>query len=196
MSSILHSRPRPRMRGEPFDPWRRAVDVRVGNHRGAGRKGTPVRNAVKTSGLLAALALATIGLAACGSGGGTSAGSGSTASSAAGSSAAGSASGASLKTASTKLGTVVVDSAGKTVYEFDKDTKGSGKSACSGACIGLWPAVTASGTPTVSGVTGTVGTITRDDGTKQVTLNGRPLYTFSGDSAAGDTTGQGYMGIW
>jgi predicted lipoprotein with Yx(FWY)xxD motif len=156
-----------------------------------------VRNAVKTSGLLATLALGTIGLAACGPGGGSyGASSGSTTSKVAGSSAAGSVSGASLKTASTSLGTILVDSSGKTIYEFDKDSKGSGKSACSGACAGLWPAVTASGTPTVSGVTGTVGTITRDDGTKQVTLNGRPLYTFSGDSAAGDTTGQGYMGIW
>lgn len=150
-----------------------------------------------TSGLLAALALGTLGLAACGPGGGTYGSSGATGAKAAVSSASsGTVNAAVLKTASTKLGSVVVDGAGKTIYEFDKDTKGSGKSACTGGCAGLWPAVTASSTPTLSGVTGTVGTITRDDGTKQVTLNGRPLYTYAGDAKPGDVTGQGYGGIW
>lgn len=153
----------------------------------------------RTSGLLAALALGTLGLAACGGGGGGGGygSSGTTGSTAAvSSSSSGTMAAAALKTASTKLGAVVVDGAGRTVYEFDKDTKGSGKSACSGGCASLWPAVTASGTPTLTGVSGTVGTITRTDGTKQVTLNGRPLYTYSGDSKAGDVTGQGYGGIW
>jgi predicted lipoprotein with Yx(FWY)xxD motif len=158
----------------------------------------------RTSGLLAGLALGILGLTACGPGG-SYAGSGSTPSSAAaggstGSSAGGSTGGtvaeSALKTATTSVGTVVVDGAGKTVYEYDKDTKGSGTSACYAGCDGLWPAVTASGTPTLTGVTGTVGTITRTDGTKQVTLNGRPLYTYAGDAAAGDATGQGYLGIW
>jgi predicted lipoprotein with Yx(FWY)xxD motif len=45
-------------------------------------------------------------------------------------------------------------------------------------------------------VTGTIGTITRSDGTKQVTLDGRPLYTYSGDTGAGTVTGQGVKGIW
>jgi predicted lipoprotein with Yx(FWY)xxD motif len=53
-----------------------------------------------------------------------------------------------------------------------------------------------SDSPAVDGVTGHVGTITRDDGTRQVTLNGLPLYTFAGDAAAGDTTGQGKQGFW
>jgi len=151
----------------------------------------------RTAGLLAALALGILGLAACGSGG-SYGGSGSTTSKPAASSSSSSAAGAvALKTASTKLGTVVVDGAGKTVYVFDKDTKGSGKSVCTGGCAGLWPAVKATGgTPTATGVMGTVGTITRDDGTKQVTLDGRPLYTYSGDAAAGDVAGQGFMGIW
>jgi predicted lipoprotein with Yx(FWY)xxD motif len=153
--------------------------------------------ASRTPGLLAALALGVVGLAACGPGGGSYGSSGSTTSKAAASSSSGTVGAAALKTGSTKLGTVVVDSSGKTVYEFDKDTAGSGKSACTGGCAGLWPAVPAiGGTPTVTGVSGAVGTITRDDGTKQVTLNGRPLYTYSGDAAAGDVAGQGFMGIW
>jgi len=157
----------------------------------------------RTSGLLAALALGTLGLAACGSSGsgGAYGSSGTTGSTAAASSASsgtssGTVAAGALKTASTSLGTVVVDGAGMTVYEFDKDTKGSGKSACTGGCASLWPAVTASGTPTLTGVSGTVGTITRADGTKQVTLNGHPLYTYANDAKPGDVTGQGVAGIW
>ncbi|MGZ4507574.1 MAG: COG4315 family predicted lipoprotein [Blastococcus sp.] len=154
----------------------------------------------RASGLIGVLALGALGLAACG-GGGTSYGSSGTTSSGATQSAAGStgaaaAGGTALKTASTSLGTVVVDSSGRTVYFFDKDTANSGKSACSGGCAGLWPAVSASGTPAVTGVTAKVGTITRSDGTKQVTLDGHPIYTYSGDSKPGDVAGQGVMGIW
>jgi predicted lipoprotein with Yx(FWY)xxD motif len=102
-----------------------------------------------------------------------------------------------LKTASTTLGTVVVDGKGLTVYVFDKDTADSGKSVCSGQCAAIWPAViTTSSSPRVDGVTGTVGTIPALSGGRQVTLDGLPLYTFSGDSSAGDVKGQGYMGIW
>jgi predicted lipoprotein with Yx(FWY)xxD motif len=102
-----------------------------------------------------------------------------------------------LKTASTSLGTVVVTSAGKTVYAFDKDTKNSGMSACNAGCSGLWPAVTATdSSPTATGVSAKLGTITRSDGSKQITLDGRPLYTYSGDSGAGAVAGQGFMKIW
>jgi predicted lipoprotein with Yx(FWY)xxD motif len=92
------------------------------------------------------------------------------------------------------VGTVLVaGSNGMTVYTFTKDTKGSGTSACTGACIQKWPAltVTAGSKPVAgSGVTGTLATITRpDDGSLQVTYNGLPLYFFSGDSAAGDANG-------
>jgi predicted lipoprotein with Yx(FWY)xxD motif len=154
-------------------------------------------NASRTAGLLTTLAAAGLALAACGG----SSGSGGTASgqtSAAGtSSAAAVATGAVLKTASTSLGTVVVTGAGKTVYAFDKDTKNSGKSVCNTGCIGLWPAVTTtSGSPTAAGVSAKLGTITRADGTKQITLDGRPLYTYAGDSGAGAVSGQGVKGIW
>jgi predicted lipoprotein with Yx(FWY)xxD motif len=84
-----------------------------------------------------------------------------------------------------------------TVYSFKKDVKDSGKSNCSGVCLALWPAVVApSINPQVDGVTGTVGTITRDDGTMQVTVNGLPVYTYAKDSAAGDVSGQGVGGVW
>ncbi|HEY0120032.1 MAG TPA: hypothetical protein VGC04_14750 [Cellulomonas sp.] len=107
------------------------------------------------------------------------------------------ASGTSLATASTGLGTIVVDGKGMTVYQFDKDTQGAGSSACTGQCATQWPAVPGGAAmPSVDGVTGTVGTITGTDGQPQLTLNGWPLYYYAGDSAAGDTKGQGVGGIW
>lgn len=92
------------------------------------------------------------------------------------------------------VGTLVVASSnGMTVYTFDKDVADSGTSACTGGCIAKWPALTvpAGSTPTgASGVTGKLGTITRaDDSTLQVTYNGKPLYFFAGDKAAGDSNG-------
>jgi predicted lipoprotein with Yx(FWY)xxD motif len=102
-----------------------------------------------------------------------------------------------LSTADSALGEIVVDGSGMTVYVFDRDTAGSGKSACSGQCLAAWPAVTAdSDTPAVDGVDGDVGTLIRDDGTRQVTLDGLPLYTYAPDAQAGDVTGQGVQGVW
>ncbi len=82
-----------------------------------------------------------------------------------------------------------------TVYAFDQDVANSGSSACTAtdACITTWPALTvpAGTTPTGgSGLSGTIGTITRaDSGVLQVTYNGVPLYFFSGDGAVGDSNG-------
>ncbi len=102
-----------------------------------------------------------------------------------------------LGTESTSLGTVVVDSTKMTVYVFDKDSQGATSSSCTGGCATNWPAVEAdSATPQVTGVTGTVATITGTDGKLQVTLNGWPLYRFAGDSAPRDVKGQGVGGIW
>jgi predicted lipoprotein with Yx(FWY)xxD motif len=90
-------------------------------------------------------------------------------------------------------GTVLVDGDdGMTVYIFTKDVKDSGKSNCTVGCIDTWPALTvaAGATPTGgTGVTGKLGTITRDDGTLQVTYNGLPLYYFKNDKAPGDANG-------
>jgi predicted lipoprotein with Yx(FWY)xxD motif len=91
------------------------------------------------------------------------------------------------------IGTVLVAANGMTVYTFTKDTKDSGKSVCKDACLTKWPALTvaAGGSPTAgAGVTGKLGTITRDDnGAIQVTYNGLPLYFFSNDKVPGDAAG-------
>ena len=102
--------------------------------------------------------------------------------------------GDTLDTASVgSLGTVVVAGNGMTVYTYVNDVKDSKASACTGACLTTWPAVTVptGATPTAgAGVIGTLGTFTRaDDGTTQVTYNGLPVYYFSGDSAPGDGNG-------
>ena len=91
-------------------------------------------------------------------------------------------------------GTVLAaGSNGMTIYTFTNDKADSGTSACTGACLVKWPALTvpAGTTPTGGpGVTGKLGTITRaDDGTLEVTYNGLPLYFYTGDKAPGDTTG-------
>lgn len=138
-------------------------------------------------------------LAACGSSaGGTStsgqaAGGGSGAATGGGSSMAVSA----LMTRSTSLGSVVTDGNGRTLYKFDKDKQDATSSACTGVCLSLWPpAYEASSMPKLTGVTGKVATITGPSGQKQLTLNGWPLYFYSGDSSAGDVTGQNFQGIW
>ena len=89
------------------------------------------------------------------------------------------------------LGKILVDSQGRTVYLFTKDSGTT--STCSGACAVQWPPFTASGKPTVGvGLTASkVGTTARSDGKTQVTYNGHPLYRFAGDQSPGDTAGQG-----
>ena len=152
-----------------------------------------------------AAAVVAVALAGCSSGGGSGSGSSGygappaseSPSASASASSGSSASGAALATASSSLGEIVVDGKGMTVYMYDKDTQGSGASTCTGQCATNWPAVTTeSTTPVVEGVTGDVGTITGVNGATQVTLDGWPLYTYVGDSAAGDTNGQGVGGIW
>ena len=99
-----------------------------------------------------------------------------------------------LKTENTKVGTVLTDAKGLTLYWFAKDT--SANSACIGACAAAWPPVT--GMPqAASGVmlTGKLGEIKRPDGTMQATYNGHPLYTFEGDTAPGQTKGNGLTGF-
>ena len=98
---------------------------------------------------------------------------------------------------STKYGKYLVGEDGKTLYLFTPDTET--KSNCNGACAASWPPFTLEGSETVkggTGVTGTFGSITRDDGGKQVTYAGHALYYYSGDKAAGDTNGQGLFDKW
>jgi len=101
-----------------------------------------------------------------------------------------------VATASTKLGTVLVDSAGMTLYTSAGDTT-PGTSSCSGQCATAWPPLAVTGTPTYAAdlTASKFTTITRADGTKQLAYNGKPLYGFQGDSGPGDTTGQGVAGF-
>ncbi|MCR6490036.1 hypothetical protein M8542_45215 [Amycolatopsis sp. OK19-0408] len=96
------------------------------------------------------------------------------------------------------LGAAVTDAAGKTLYRFDKDTTQPPTSNCDGACATSWPpALAGEAAPMLQGIQDTqVGTLTRKDGSKQLTLNGWALYEFSGDKAPGDANGQGANGTW
>lgn len=89
------------------------------------------------------------------------------------------------------VGKVLVDSNGMTLYYFQKDQKGSGKSKCEGACASAWPPLTTSGeAEAMSGVNSSMlGTIERPDGTTQVTYAGWPLYTFVEDKKPGEDNG-------
>jgi predicted lipoprotein with Yx(FWY)xxD motif len=89
------------------------------------------------------------------------------------------------------VGKVLVDSEGLTLYYFQKDKKGSGKSKCEGACAEAWPPLTTGGEPeAMSGVNASMlGTIERSDGTMQVTYAGWPLYTFVEDKKPGEDNG-------
>jgi predicted lipoprotein with Yx(FWY)xxD motif len=98
--------------------------------------------------------------------------------------------GASVALASSKLGKILVDAKGGTLYMFQAD-KGMA-STCDGACANAWPPLTTASQPSAGpGVSASkLGSTKRSDGTTEVTYNGHPLYTFVGDSAPGQTTGQ------
>ncbi len=110
---------------------------------------------------------------------------------AAGSSASASTAGTVISTQAGSAGAFLTAGSGRAVYLWAKD--GMNMSACTGACAAAWPPVPATGTLTATGgaKASDLGTITRSDGTKQVTYDGHPLYYFVGDSAAGQTNGQG-----
>jgi predicted lipoprotein with Yx(FWY)xxD motif len=92
----------------------------------------------------------------------------------------------------TRLGKILVNSRGRTLYLFKKDS--GTKSACFGACAAAWPPLRAGGKPTVGrgAKASLVGTTKRSDGKPQVTYNGHPLYTFIMDKKSGDTNGEGF----
>jgi predicted lipoprotein with Yx(FWY)xxD motif len=141
---------------------------------------------------LAALPLTAVVLAGCGGGGGKA-----SAPPAAPKTASGGP--ATVGIANVGLGKILVNSQGRTLYLFQKDSGTA--SSCSGACAVNWPPLRASGKPTLgSGANSSlVGTTVRSDGEPQVTYNGHPLYLFSGDAKAGDTNGEGvnaFGGLW
>jgi len=90
-------------------------------------------------------------------------------------------------------GGVLVDKAGMTLYTFDKDMAGSGKSVCNGGCAKNWPPLMASASDTAQGGW---SVITRADGSKQWAYNGKPLYLWIKDQKPGDKTGDGFKNVW
>jgi predicted lipoprotein with Yx(FWY)xxD motif len=96
------------------------------------------------------------------------------------------------------VGAVVTDADGKTLYRFDKDLSQPPTSNCDGECAAAWlPVLAGPATPMLKGIQETqVGTVSRKDGSKQITLNGWPLYEFTGDQAPGQANGQGVNGTW
>ena len=93
------------------------------------------------------------------------------------------------------LGTVLVDSRGFTLYHLEGET--ATKITCTGSCEQAWPPLEASGEPTAGdGASGELGTAKRPDGSMQVTYDGLPLYTFTGDTAPGQANGQGVQNVW
>ena len=138
----------------------------------------------------AALLLVALAVAGCGSGGNSSSSAPPTTSSG---------HQATIGISDSGLGKILVNSQGRTLYLFGKDSGTT--SACTGACAGNWPPLRASGKPTLgSGANASlVGTIMRSDGKPQVTYNGHPLYLFKGDQQVGDTNGEGvtaFGGTW
>jgi predicted lipoprotein with Yx(FWY)xxD motif len=97
-----------------------------------------------------------------------------------------------------KLGAILVNGKGFTLYRFDADTAKPSASHCTGTCAVQWPAVPATAASSVQGVdAGLVGSVTRPGGsTQQLTIAGWPVYTYAQDSKAGDTNGQGVDGTW
>jgi predicted lipoprotein with Yx(FWY)xxD motif len=104
-----------------------------------------------------------------------------------------------------RLGAILVDGSGRTLYTFDRDTAGDGydtftASACTGACAQTWPPLLLpAGTPRPVPGPGVAGLsiFPRDDGGgNQVAVGGRPLYLYAGDTRPGDVNGDGVGGVW
>ena len=87
---------------------------------------------------------------------------------------------------------VLVDAAGMTLYTFDKDTVGSGKSACNEGCAKMWPPVPV----TDERVAAPYSVVNRHDGTKQLAYTGKPLYLFANDKKPGERKGDKVKDVW
>jgi predicted lipoprotein with Yx(FWY)xxD motif len=88
---------------------------------------------------------------------------------------------------------VLTNDAGMTLYTFDRDAAGSGKSVCNGPCATNWPPLMAAADAQASG---DWSIVTRDDGSKQWAYKGKPVYLWAKDQKPGDKTGDGFNGVW
>jgi predicted lipoprotein with Yx(FWY)xxD motif len=148
-----------------------------------------MRKALASTALLAAL---TVAAAACGGNNNQSSGTAATAGPT--TTAAQEASGTTVAVASSKLGDILVDGDGRTLYAFTKD-KGD-QSACSGQCATNWPAMTGTATAGTGVQVSLLSTSMQANGKSQVTYGGKPLYHFAADAKPGDTNGQGVGNLW
>lgn len=100
---------------------------------------------------------------------------------------------AQAEPAAKMAGGMLVNTSGMTLYTFDMDVAGSGKSKCNGPCAALWPPamVAADAKPE-----GELSLVTRDDGAKQWAYKGKPVYTYAADKKAGDMTGDNFKDVW
>ncbi len=88
---------------------------------------------------------------------------------------------------------VLATPTGATLYTFDKDVAGSGKSACNAQCATNWPPLAAQAADAASG---DWSIVTRDDGSRQWAYKGWPLYTYARDTKPGDLAGDGKGNVW
>ena len=145
---------------------------------------------------VAGLATIAIALSACASSSSSSTTSGSTPAGSSPASPAAASGGTALAARTIGGQQVLTNSQGFTLYWFAPDTSTTSK--CTGSCATLWPPVKGPATAG-AGVTGTLGTITRSDGTTQATYDGHPLYTYVADTAPGQASGNGLNvsgGLW
>jgi predicted lipoprotein with Yx(FWY)xxD motif len=132
--------------------------------------------------VLLALPAVSVALAACGSGSSHNAASSTT----------GADSAVVGRARKAKVGSVIVDAQGRTLYRFTAEAEGL--PVCTGACVGTWPPALAS---TASGLPEHVATVRRPDGGKlQLTYDGHPLYRYAGDRSKADANGEGVGGQW
>ncbi|WP_295749480.1 hypothetical protein [Undibacterium sp.] len=87
---------------------------------------------------------------------------------------------------------MLVSDSGMSLYHFDKDMAGNGKSHCNGPCLALWPALPA---PTTLPA-GKYSVVIRDDGSKQLAYDGKPLYLYAADKQAGERNGDNFKSVW
>ena len=154
-----------------------------------------MRKTLAGAALLFALTLA---LAACGGnddgGSGTAAPEAPAATAAPGTTAAPAAGGTTVAVADSRLGNILVDGEGRTLYAFTKDQ--GDKSACTDQCADNWPALTGTATAGDGVQASLLSASMQANGDPQVTYGGRPLYHFAGDAQPGDVNGQGVGNVW